>query len=223
MSHREGAEMTELVPIPFPGEALFYGEPGDPVVVVIHDMYGRVPGLDAFSEALASHGFRVAVPDLFGGFCTTDADTARGLMESLDVAGALAEIDETAVQAQDQGTEKVGVIGFSLGGWLGLLHAQAGAVDALVTYYASLADTDHGIVPCPVLLHWAENDEWGTTDQPAPFVARLKDHGTPVAQHTYVGTKHGFANANLLGIIDARAAALAFARTAVFLEKHLKG
>jgi len=213
--------MSELVPIPSPGEPVFYGEPGNPVVVVLHDMYGRLPGLDSFATALAGRGFRVAVPDLYEGFCTTDTDTARDLMERLDVATALAEVDDTVVQAQDTGVERVGLLGFSLGGWLALLHAQAGAVDAVVAYYASLGERDHGVVPCPVLLQWAERDDWNESDRPEAFVARLKDHGTPVSQHSYLGTRHSFANASLPGKLDAQAAALAFARSTVFLEQHL--
>ncbi|MDP3207626.1 MAG: dienelactone hydrolase family protein [Rhodoglobus sp.] len=213
--------MTELVPIPSPGVPLFYGEPGDPVVVVVHDWYGRLPGLEPFAEALASRGLRVAVPDLYEGVCTTDAPTAESLMNQLDVATALAEIDDTIAHAQATGDERVGLVGFSLGGWLALLHAQAGVADAAVAYYASLSETEHGIIPCPVLLQWAEADEWDAADGPEQFVARLKDHGTPVTEHTYLGTEHSFANASIPHRIDGQAAALAFARTAVFLEKHL--
>jgi carboxymethylenebutenolidase len=72
-----------------------------------------------------------------------------------------------------------------------------------------------------VLLHWAERDEWREGEEPEPFVSRLKDHGTPVTEYTYLATSHSFANASLPGVVDAQAAALAFARTAVFLEKHL--
>lgn len=213
--------MSHLVPIPSPGVPLFYGAPGDPVVVVIHDMFGRLPGLVPFAEALASRGLRVAVPDLYDGVCTVDSATAESLMQGLDVATALAEIDDTVVQAQETGDERVGLVGFSVGGWLALLHSQAGSVDAAVAYYASLAERDHGVIPCPVLLHWAEVDEWTDGERPEQFVERLKEHGTPVNQHRYLGTSHSFANASLPGLIDGQAAALAFARTAVFLEKHL--
>lgn len=215
--------MTELVPIPSPGIPLFYGTPGNPVVVVVHDWYGRLPGLEPFATALAGRGFRVAVPDLYQGVCTTDAATAETLMTSLDVATALAEMDDAIAQAQDTGDERVAIVGFSMGGWLGLLHAQAGAVDAVVAYYASLRDREHGVIPCPVLLQWAEVDEWEDGDGPEEFVARLKDHGTPVTEHRYLGTEHGFANASIPAKVDAQAAALAYARTAVFLEKHLAG
>ncbi len=110
--------MSELVPVPSPGVPLFYGQPGDPVVVVLHDMYGRLPGLEPFAVALASRGFRVAVPDLYAGVCTVDTATAHGLMARLDIATALAEVDDTVVAAQLTGDEKVGLVGFSLGGWL---------------------------------------------------------------------------------------------------------
>lgn len=213
--------MTELVPIPSPGIPVFHGEPGDPVVVVLHDMYGRLPGLDSFAAALASKGFRVAVPDLYRGYCTTEEATARSLMAGLDLGTALAEVDDAVAAAQETGVERVGLVGFSLGGWLALLHAQAGGVDAVVAYYASLTIDDHGVVPCPVLLQWAESDEWRPTGEPEQFVSRLKDHGTPVTEHRYLATGHSFANADLPDCLNAQAAALAFARTAVFLEQHL--
>lgn len=213
--------MTALVPIPSPGVPLFYGERGNPVVVVLHDMYGRLPGLEPFATALADRGFRVAVPDFYEGFCTVDSDAAASLMDSLDIATALANVDDAIVEAQETGVERVGLVGFSLGGWLALLHAQGGAADAVVAYYASLAPADHGVIPCPVLLQWAEFDEWDRDEEPEAFVGRLKDHGTPVTQHSYLGTRHSFANASLPGRIDAQAAALAFARTVVFLESNL--
>ncbi|TAL45030.1 MAG: dienelactone hydrolase [Salinibacterium sp.] len=213
--------MTELIPVPSPGAPVFYGEPGNPVVVVLHDWYGRLPGVEAIAQALASQGFRVAVPDLYDGVCTTDAATAESLMKQLDVGTALALVDDAIVIAQETGVERVGLMGFSVGGWLALLHAQAGAADAVVAYYASLGEQDHGIIPCPVLLHWAERDEWAEGEEPESFVGRLKDHGTPVTEHTYLATAHSFANASVPGKLNATAAALAFARTAVFLEQHL--
>lgn len=214
--------MAELVPIPSPGVPLFYGQPGDPVVVVLHDWYGRLPGLEAYAESLAARGLRVAVPDLYDGVCTLDDATAESLMDELDIGVALATIDDAIVEAQETGVERVGLVGFSLGGWLGLLHAQAGAVDAVVAYYASLDSKDHGVVPCPVLLHWAEQDEWSAGDDPASFVSRLKDHGTPVNEHRYLATGHSFANSSIPARVNAQAAALAFARTAAFLEQTLK-
>jgi carboxymethylenebutenolidase len=102
-----------------------------------------------------------------------------------------------------------------------LRAAQRGDADAVVAYYATLGPDDAGILPCPVLLHLAESDGYRPGSEPDVFASRLRDNGTPVSSHTYVGTGHSFANASLTEKVDGRAAALAFARTTVFLEARL--
>jgi len=110
-----------------------------------------------------------------------------------------------------------------MGGWLALLHAQGGAVDAVVAFYATLAPHDHGVVPCPAMLQFAEFDEWGKNEDPDDFIARLKEHGTPVIAHTYPGTQHSFANGSIPDLVNPRAAQLALSRTALFMREHLIG
>jgi carboxymethylenebutenolidase len=213
--------MAELVPIPSPGVPLYFGEEGSPLVIVVHDWYGRLPGLDSYAKALVKVGFRVVVPDLYAGVATVDATDAEQLMQQLDVAGSLAILDDVIQSAREQGSKKIGVVGFSMGGWLTLLHAQGGAVDAAVAYYATLSAAQHGVIPCPLQLHFAETDDWGADDYPELFISRLKDHGTPVSDYSYIGTVHTFANASIPEKFDAPESALAFARTATFLEDHL--
>jgi Dienelactone hydrolase and related enzymes len=212
--------MSDLTPFPS-AASLEYGEPGSPLVIVLHDWYGRLPWLRPYAEGLARRGFRVVVPDLFNGASTSSATEAAGLMQELDLRTALAQIDDAIALARQQGSARVGVIGFSMGGWLTLLHAQGGSADAVVAYYASLRASEQGLIPCPVLLQLAEVDEWAETEDPESFVDRAKDHGTPITQFTYSGTQHSFANADLPELVDPRAAALAFARTVSFLEEYL--
>ena len=213
-------QMADLIPVPSPGVPLYYGAPGDPLVVVIHDWHGRLPWLEAYAHALVHAGFRVAVPDFYGGWCSTSEAQAEVLLSELEVGPSLAIIDEVIRTSRAEGSTKVGVVGSSMGGWLALLHAQGGDVDAVVAYYATLDAAEHGVIPNPVLLHFAETDEWGEGGDPASFIARLTEHGTPVTEHSYLGTVHGFANASIAKV-DARASALAFARTASFLQDHL--
>ncbi len=75
--------------------------------------------------------------------------------------------------------------------------------------------------PRPCCCTGRRSDEWREGEDPESFVDRLKEHGTPTSQHTYLGTVHTFANASFRAKLNAQAAALAFARTAVFLEGHL--
>jgi len=213
--------MAELIEIPSPGIPLYFGEVGSPVVLLVHDWYGRLPGLDDYAKALAHVGFRVIVPDLYSGVATIDAETAESLMQQLDVGTVLALLDEEIRAAHLEGSSRVGTVGFSMGGWLALLHAQGGATDAVVAYYATLTPSEHGVIPCPVQLHFAETDDWGAEADPESFVGNLKDHGTPVSEFSYLDTVHSFANASVPQSFSAPAAALAYARTAGFLEDEL--
>ncbi|HEV7957787.1 MAG: putative carboxymethylenebutenolidase [Microbacteriaceae bacterium] len=213
--------MSELVPIPSPGIALEFGAAGNPLVVVVHDWFGRLPALEFYAKALVRHGFRVVVPDLYGGVATTDEATAKALFDQLDVGLALAIVDDAVQGGRSEGSDRVALVGFSVGGWIALLHAQGGSADAVVAYYASLEPRDHGVIPCAVQLHLADADEWGEGQDPSSFIDRLRDHGTPISHYRYRGTNHGFANATIRATLDEQAAALAFARTATFLQEHL--
>jgi carboxymethylenebutenolidase len=213
--------MSELLPVPSPGVPVYVGMQGGPLVVLVHDQFGRLPGLLRIADLLAREGFFVAIPDLFGGVATRSADAAETLMADLDIAMALAELDDVINDFRASGDHKVGVVGFSTGGWLSLLHAQGGAADAVVAYYATLSPDDHGVVPAPVLLHYAEDDAWADGDDPVSFIERLHDHGTPVTDHVYLGTRHSFANSEIESSYNARAAELANQRTVRFLLTHL--
>jgi carboxymethylenebutenolidase len=214
--------MADLIPIPSPGVPLEYGEVGAPAVVVVHDDFGRLPWLVPFAEALAGRGgLRVIVPDLYDGVATEDEDAARELREQIFTEAARDGVIAELREAKAGGSERVGIVGFSAGGTLALQIAQAGEVDAVAAYDATLTAAQHGIIPCPALLHLAEQGEWPETGGPEQFVSRLRENGTPVAQHVYAGTGRGFANASIHELTDTRAAALAFARTTLFLETQL--
>ena len=214
--------MTEFIAIDSPGFSLEFGEPGHPLVIVIHDWFGRLRWLHDFGQALAERGFRVIIPDLFNGVGTTDSSTASQLRDQVDVGLSLEMVDDVIDTARNEGSQRIGVIGFSMGGWLALLHAQGGGADAVVAYYASLDEAEHGVTPCPVLLQLAEVDDWPKGGEPENFVAHLKEDGTPVTEFTYAGTEHSFANESIPGNWDPTASALSFERTMAFLEEHLR-
>lgn len=214
--------MNDLVPIPSPGIPLEFGRDRDPLVIVLHDKYGRLPWIEPFAAALADRGnLRVLVPDFYDGVATTNSSDATALMRALTDDDARDILDAAIGLGLDGGSQRVGLVGFSMGGTLALQAAQRGDADAVVAYYATLGRDDPGIVPCPVLLHLAESDSYPHGGEPEVFVSRLRDNGTPVTSHTYAGTGHSFANATLTEKVDGRSAALAFARTTVFLESRL--
>ncbi len=210
-----------LVEIPSPGIPLEYGAQGDPLVILVHDWYGRLPGLEADGSALAHDGFHVLIPDLYDGWAATDEIYAASLLRTLDLTVAVNAIGSLARSGRAAGAPRVGLVGYALGGWLALAQAQAGSVDATVAYYATLDEAKHGVLPCPVQLHFAEVDGWYEGGDPDSFVARLADDGTSVEAYEYVGTAHSFANLSIPDRLETDAATLAFTRTESFLAKHL--
>ncbi|WP_368497941.1 dienelactone hydrolase family protein [Herbiconiux sp. A18JL235] len=206
--------MSELVDIPSPGWPLEFGVPGRAGVVIVHDEYGRLPYLESYGTALAAQGFHVVVPDLFDGKAAVHEAGAAELVARVDEGFAQATLDDAIGFPRAAGATRVGVIGLGLGGRLALRAAQSGAADAVVTYYATLGDDEGGIIPCPVMLHRAAGDEFDA------FVSRVKEHGTPVTQHSYAASS-GFANATVAELVDPQAAALAFARSVYFMQAQL--
>ena len=201
-------------------QTLYLGEQGAPLVVVLHDWFGRLPWLSSFAGALVAEGLQVAIPDFYDGYTTTDIEGARGQLKSMDIGACLSVIDDIIDEARLYGSERVGTLGFSTGGWLALVHAQGGEVDAAVAYYASVDQRHHSLIPCPLLLQYADNDEWEYGGEPQLFFGRLEEHGTPVTHFRYIGTRHHFANPSVAES-EPHAAALAQARTAAFLAAHL--
>jgi carboxymethylenebutenolidase len=210
--------VPEPIRIPSPGEPLYEGEVGAPLVVLLHDAYGRLPWLVEYGRAMARVGFRVAIPDLFGGWATDDAGTAAGLVAR--AADPLALVDDVVRHERAHGSTRAASVGFGWGGALALRHAQSGDADAVVAYDATLGADEHALLPCPVLLQLSERANWPIGAGPEVFAARLGDDGTPVTTHTYTADA-GFANATITSHFDANAAALAFARSARFLETYL--
>ena len=213
--------MTELVDIPSPGWPLMFGTEGQPAVVLVHDDYGRLPYLEAYATALSKQGFFVVVPDLFNGVAAVDPEGVALLRSRLDEGFAIATLADAIALGRSSGAARVGLIGMGVGGWLSLRSAQEGAVDAVVAYYAGLAESEGGIVPCPVALHFSEYDDWGSGLTADLFVSRLKEVGTPVTRHNYIGTSTYFANATISAGLDKNAAALAFARSTYFMQGQL--
>ncbi|WP_172582645.1 dienelactone hydrolase family protein [Subtercola boreus] len=225
--------MSQFIDIPSPGWPLTFGSPGHPSVVIVHDRFGRLPYLESYAAALAKRDFYVVVPDLFNGLATIDLPSANELREAMDLGFALAAIDDAVELGRGHGfdgapdasihstSSKVGLIGFELGGWLGLQSAQSGSVDAVVAYAGGLSEHESGIIPCPVLLNYSDLGDWGTGHETDLFVSRLKEMGTPVTRYIYSGTEDIFANATLVERLDRNAAALAFARATNFLQEQL--
>ena len=127
-----------------------------PGVVVVHDTYGLLPHVRQRCEWLAEAGFVALAVDLYDGRVAGTAAEAERLTGGLDLprARGLVAIAATQLLARPKvRPQRVGAVGFGLGGRLALQAATTGALDAIVAFYAILEPAERSLVPCPTLLH----------------------------------------------------------------------
>jgi carboxymethylenebutenolidase len=165
-------DIVTLVSIAFRGTTLEYGTLGRPLVILLHDWYGRLSSREDYGIPLAQRGFHVLVPDLFIGWAATNAADTAVLLGRLNPSVALNMVSEPVRSGRTHGAP---LVGFSVGGWLALLLAPSGSLDAVVAYGAVLNDAEQAMLPCPVQLHFAGMNG----PDPESFVARLLADGTP--------------------------------------------
>jgi carboxymethylenebutenolidase len=194
-----------------------------PGVIVVHDEYGLLPHVRRRCDWLAEAGFVALAVDLFDGRVARTSAEAERLTGGLDQVRArgLVAIAATQLLARPKvRPQRVGAVGFGLGGRLALRAATTGALDALAAFYAVLAPAERSLVPCPTLLHLTG----GPDEQDASvraFLHELRTSGTELTVRTWSGVPPGFANADSPDYSEKPTVA-AWVETAGFLAGHLR-
>jgi carboxymethylenebutenolidase len=201
-------------------------------IVVIQEIFGVNAGIRRKCDRLAEDGYVAIAPDLFwrlepGVELDPDIESefkrALDLMGAFDQDGGIRDIEATIKYARDsEGCEKVGAVGYCLGGRLAYMTAARTDVDATVGYYAvgipELLREKHAIAN-PLMLHIAGADHFVSADQRKAMHEGLDDH-PKVTLHDYPGLDHGFAT-EVGKRRDEEGARLADKRTAEFFAEHL--
>ena len=199
-----------------------------PGIVIVEEWWGVTPDIMLTADRFAGLGYRALVPDLFRGRKATVPDEANHLMQELDFQDAFSQDVRGALQHLKQKSSKAGVIGYCMGGAVALLAAMhTKEPDAAISYYGCPPSDagDPATIEVPVLCHFAEHDEFFKPEDARKFVQRLEEGKVPHEVYWY-NAKHGFTNPNPmgqagLGHYDPQAAALAWERTAQFLQRVL--
>jgi carboxymethylenebutenolidase len=201
--------------------ALVGGPVGVPAIIVVQEWWGVTPQVLAQAAALAALGYRVLVPDLYKGAVGVDAEEAHHLMGALDFQNALDELCQAAQHLkEEEGSARVGILGFCMGGALALGGAAHSAdIDCAVSCYgvnAELFETAR-LARKPVQAHFGSEDAMEGLSDPATaraLEAALHAAGAPSATvHHYERCGHAFLNDSPAPFdsFAAREAALGFA------------
>jgi carboxymethylenebutenolidase len=203
-----------------------------PGVMVVQEWWGLVPQIKDVCDDLAREGFVALAPDLYRGEIAehTEMDKAGHLMSTLPMDRAArdmgAAVDFLLGQEAVEG-DKVGVVGFCMGGMLTLVVAaqQGDKIGAAVPYYgAPLGDSapDWSGLTAPVLGHYASDDSFFPADAVRALETELKGLGKDVVLEVHPSCGHAFTNpANVFGTYDPELTQKTWAATIAFLHDKL--
>ena len=170
-----------------------------PALILVHEWNGLSDRVRQVADAFAAEGYIALAADLFHGRTGSSPEENRALTSEArsNMEAVIANLDaaQSFLNARDDVTGKVGVMGWCFGGGIALSYGLGGAhhhataifYGSLVEDPAELAKLDH-----PVYGTFAENDRGIPPDQVERFAAALDSIGIDNDIHVYDEVNHGF-------------------------------
>ena len=195
-----------------------------PGVIVIQEWWGLVDHIKDVCERFSNEGFVALAPDLYHGASTKSPDEAGKLMMALNIDQAEKDLSGAVQYLLDHDAvtgDKVGVVGFCMGGALSLYAASKNPnIKGCVFFYGIHPNVKPDLpnLQGPVLGNYAENDAFVTPESVHQLEQQLKALGKQVDFKIYPGTDHAFFNDTRPEVYNAQAAADAWQRTIQFLR-----
>ena len=169
-------------------------------IILIQEWWGLVPHIKEVADRLANEGYVVLAPDMYHGQTASSPDDAQKLAMAVkidqvekDLRGSvdhLLSLDATT-------SDKVGVVGFCMGGALSLYAACINPkIAACIVYYGIHPEVKNKIenLNVPVLGFFAEKDKGVTPERVNTLENQLKDAGKDYKFITYPDAQHAFFN-----------------------------
>ena len=213
---------------------LYVARPADEpkaAIVVIQEIFGVNAGIRRKCDKWAEAGYLAVSPDLFFRLepgVELDPDVEPEFQRALELMGkfdpnqGVKDIEAAIKYARSQGAEKVGAVGYCLGGKLAYMVATRTDSDATVGYYGVQIDQMVGekhAIANPLMLHVPTEDHFVDKEAQKAMHEGLDDH-PKVTLHDYDGLDHGFAT-EFGDRRDEEGAQLADSRTEAFFKEHL--
>jgi carboxymethylenebutenolidase len=197
-----------------------------PVVIVIQEWWGVVPHIIDVADRLAAEGFVALAVDHYRGVQTTEPDEAQKLMLGLNIALAADDLAQAAswlLARAEVTSEKVGVIGFCMGGGLALLAPTVSdSICCSVAFYPAMPWPEYApdwsrYAGKSALIHAAESDESWAGEAIAAYTEAIASHGGTATVERYPESVHAFFNDDRPEVFQPANAAAAWAASLPFL------
>lgn len=197
-------------------------------LIVVQEWWGLTDHIKSVVDRFAEAGFVTLAPDPYHGAVATSPDDAAKLAAAFQIDTASSEIRAAAehLHAMPQvNPNKVGVVGFCMGGQLALYAAieQPDLIAACVDFYGSNSKVsiDPVKLQVPVLAHFGKDDPIVVGGGAARLVSAFSNAGKFVDVY-YYDAGHAFFNDCRADAYNPVAAALAWDRTLAFLRDNLR-
>jgi len=200
-------------------------------IIVIPEIFGVNAGIREKCDDWAAQGYLAVAPDLFWRFAPgieldpdveAELQEAFGYFDQYDADLGVQDIEAAIRWLHAQGANKVGCVGFCLGGRLAYMTAARTDINASVGYYGVMIDqmlNESHAIAHPLMLHVPTADHLVGPEAQAKMHEGL-DPNPKVTLHDYEGLDHGFA-ATSGNRRDKAGAELADGRTRTFFAEHL--
>jgi carboxymethylenebutenolidase len=197
-----------------------------PGILVIQEWWGLVGHIKNVADRFAAEGFTALAPDMYHGKTADEPDAAGKLFMALNIGQAEKDLKgATGYLAQHSSTQKLGVIGFCMGGQLALFAATLNpSIGATVNFYGVHPNVkpDYSKLSGPMLGIFAEQDGFVTPETARQVDAEIKKAGKQSEIHIYPGVDHAFFNDENKAAYNKAAADDAWRRTLAFFRTNLK-
>ncbi len=170
-----------------------------PAVLVIQEWWGLNPHIKDVANRVAQAGYVALAPDLYHGEVATEPTEARKLAMALDQATALAELEVAARYLLDLDSttgDKVGIVGFCLGGRIAQAFAAYNPLNAAaISFYGTpLSDQEAAHVHGALLAIWGAEDRAYPLPRTEQLEQALTQANVPNRRLVYEGAGHSFFN-----------------------------
>jgi carboxymethylenebutenolidase len=199
-----------------------------PALLVLHEEWGLTDWVKGQSRKLAEQGYVVLAADLYRGQVVYDPALAYELMIGTAPERALRDTEaalDFLASRGDVNREKIGVMGWSVGGkWALLLAANDSRLAACVVNYGAMPTDASDIqkIHAPVLGIFGADDHTIPASDVDAFVSAMNSAHKSIEVKVFPGAGRGFENSgNQLGYREG-AAVDAWQLTLNFLGQNLK-
>jgi carboxymethylenebutenolidase len=175
-----------------------------PGVIVVQEWWGIDDNIKGVADRLAAEGFVALAPDLYHGNLAKDQGEAQNLMTALNVDQAAKELRGAAEALKANGAtgDKLGAVGFCMGGQLALYAGTLSPnVGAVVDFYGIHPNVrpDYAKLQGPVLILCGDQDQMAGPKPSGQVEQGIKAAGKQAEMVVYPGAGHAFMNPNPYG------------------------